>query len=164
VNVEVLDELARVQIQVHDDEAAEASVLKAMQLQPDRPGLPLILGNIAARAGQLDQAVQYLSKAMHQTPDEINPYLDLGQAYFQRREFLQALKIYQEAMHKFTSDSRPYSLAAAAMRENKDYTGAETMLRRAAELAPDDLLLRRQLGAIIALNLVQNSQEVNNEL
>ena len=49
------------------------------------------------------------------------------------------------------------------MRELKDYVGAEAMLRRAAELSPQDLNIRRQLGAVIALNLVHNSQEVNSQ-
>jgi hypothetical protein len=35
------------------------------------------------------------------------------------------------------------------------------MLRQAAELAPEDLNIRRQLAAIIALNLVHNAQEAS---
>ena len=34
------------------------------------------------------------------------------------------------------------------------------MLRSASEMAPEDLNIRRQLGAIVALNLVHNAQEV----
>ena len=46
----------------------------------------------------------------------------------------------------------------------KDYPGAESMMRRAAQLAPHDVNIRRQLGAIVALNLVHNSQEVSRNL
>jgi hypothetical protein len=46
------------------------------------------------------------------------------------------------------------------LREQKDYMGAEEMMRRASELAPGDVNIRRQLGAIVALNLVHNPKEV----
>jgi len=35
------------------------------------------------------------------------------------------------------------------------------MLRRAAELAPDDLAIHRQLAALVALNLVHNRRPVS---
>jgi Flp pilus assembly protein TadD len=50
------------------------------------------------------------------------------------------------------------------MKEGKDFMGAEKMLRKASELAPDDLDIHRQLGAVIALNLVHNSMEVGTTL
>jgi hypothetical protein len=34
------------------------------------------------------------------------------------------------------------------------------MFRRAAELAPEDVNIQRQLGAVVALNLVYETQEV----
>ena len=51
--------------------------------------------------------------------------------------------------------------AALMLRDGKDYLSAETMLRKATELAPDDVNIRRQLGAVITLNLIHNSQEAS---
>jgi len=45
------------------------------------------------------------------------------------------------------------------LKEAKDYTGTEALLRKSAQLAPDDVNIKRQLGAVIALNLVHNAQE-----
>jgi Flp pilus assembly protein TadD len=50
-------------------------------------------------------------------------------------------------------------LAAAAYKESRDYQNAEYMLRQAAELSPNDPIIRRQLASIVALNLVNNLQE-----
>ncbi len=47
------------------------------------------------------------------------------------------------------------------LKEAKDYTGTEALLRKSAQLAPDDVNIKRQLGAVIALNLVHNAQEDN---
>ena len=67
----------------------------------------------------------------------------------------------KKAMKTVPQDFRMYYQAGLILREGKDYHGAETMLRRAAELAPDDLNIRRQLGAVITLNLIHSSQEAS---
>ena len=46
------------------------------------------------------------------------------------------------------------------LKESRDYLGAESMLRRAADLAPDDVTIHRQLGALVALNLVHNRRAI----
>jgi hypothetical protein len=45
------------------------------------------------------------------------------------------------------------------LKESKDYGGSESMLRRAAELAPEEINIRKVLGVVITLNLVHNSLE-----
>ena len=56
-------------------------------------------------------------------------------------------------------DPRAYIQAAAAYKDSKDYRNAESMLRQAAQIAPNDPVIRRQLASIVALNLVNNLQE-----
>ncbi|HNT54950.1 MAG TPA: tetratricopeptide repeat protein, partial [Anaerolineaceae bacterium] len=72
-----------------------------------------------------------------------------------------AFTVYQQAMKIAPNDHRSYYQAGLALREIKDYSGAETLLRKAAQLAPRDLVIRRQLAAIIALNMVTSVQEAN---
>jgi tetratricopeptide (TPR) repeat protein len=57
------------------------------------------------------------------------------------------------------NDYRAFYQSGLILRDNKDYAPAESMLRRAAELAPDNLSIRRQLVAVIALNLVHHQQQ-----
>ena len=61
-------------------------------------------------------------------------------------------------------DYRPYYQAAMALKEGKDYLEAESMLRRAAQLAPEDVNVHRLLGAVVALNLVHNRRIVTGGL
>jgi hypothetical protein len=42
------------------------------------------------------------------------------------------------------------------LKDSKDYMAAEAMLRRAAQLAPNEVSVHRLLGAVVALNLVHN--------
>jgi Flp pilus assembly protein TadD len=67
--------------------------------------------------------------------------------------------IYQQAINLAGKDYRPYYQAGLALKESKDYLGAEDMLRHAAELAPDDVSIHRLLGAVVALNLVHNRRQ-----
>ncbi|TLN18090.1 tetratricopeptide repeat protein, partial [bacterium] len=158
-NVKVLSFLAMVQYECSDAIGAEKAAHQALRLEPDQSNLHLLMGQIKAASGQLDQAVYHLSEAVQLNPSDVEGYLELGKVYQDRREQDKAILALQQAIKTAPRDTRAYVLAAAAMREAKDYSASETMLRKAAELAPNDLNIRRQLGAVIALNLVQHSQE-----
>jgi len=160
-DAQILSLLAQTQADCGDAKGAERSAFAAYHINPNLPQLNVLLGRLQRAAGQLDQAIHFYSEAIRQSPADVEPYLDLGEAYLDRREHLQALRTYQQAIKIAPRDFRPFYQAANVLRDSKDYIGAEAMLRRAAELAPGDLNIRRQLGAVIALNLVHNSQEAN---
>jgi len=89
----------------------------------------------------------------------IEAYLEMGKTYQDRRDVEKALETYHRAIDMVEKDPRAYVLAAAAYKESRDYQNAEYMLRQAAELSPNDPIIRRQLASIVALNLVNNLQE-----
>jgi Flp pilus assembly protein TadD len=90
----------------------------------------------------------------------LEPYLELGRAHQERRQHAQSLQTYQKAIRIAPDDPRPYCQAGLLLKESHDYPGAESMLRRAADLAPDDLSIHRQLGALVALNIVHNRRAI----
>jgi tetratricopeptide (TPR) repeat protein len=118
-----------------------------------------LLGKMLREAGQLDQAIHHLNEAVRQSPHSMDTYLELGRAFQDRRQHMQALQIYSQAMEISPDRPEPYFHAGLALKESKDYLGAESMLRRAADLAPTDLIIHRQLGAVVALNLVHNRRK-----
>lgn len=118
-----------------------------------------LLGRLLRETGQLDQAIQHLTEAIHLAPDFVEPYLELGQTHLDRRQFQEALKVYNHAIEAMPQSSRAYYRAGQTFRECKDYINAEHMLRKAAKLAPEDLAIQRQLGAVVALNLVHNRKQ-----
>jgi tetratricopeptide (TPR) repeat protein len=140
---------------------AEKAGLLALRLNPDKAEIHLLLGRLYSDAGQLDKSVHHLSESARLAPNQIDAYLDLGQVFTTRRDIQQALDAYQHAMQAAPEDHRAYYLAGLILRDSKDYPAAERMLRRAVALAPSDVNIRRQLGAIVALNLVHNCQEAN---
>jgi Flp pilus assembly protein TadD len=89
----------------------------------------------------------------------LDAYLELGRAHQDRRQHNQAVNTYHQAIAVAPNDYRPYCQAGLVLKESKDYEGAEDMLRRAAELAPNDVSIHRMLGAVVALNLVHNRRQ-----
>jgi tetratricopeptide (TPR) repeat protein len=130
----------------------------------DKVEMHILLGRMLRQTGQLDQAIHHLNEAVHLDPHLLEPYLELGRTHQERRQLAQALQIYNEATNIAPKDPRPYFQAGIALKESKDYLGAENMLRRAAALAPNDLSIHRQLGAVVALNLVHNRRRTTIEL
>ncbi len=141
--------------------AAERHAFKSLRLNPNQPELSYMLGCWQHKAGQLDHAVNLLGEAIRLAPERLDAYLELGSVYQERRENHLALQTYREAIRVSSADHRAYFQCGLLLRNSKDYPGAESMLRRAADLAPKDSAIRRQLVAVIALNLVHNKQEVN---
>lgn len=157
---ELLAFLAQTQMESGDLRSAERQASKSLRLDPAQPDLALLLGRLQRKSGQLDQAVQLLTDVIRMAPDRLDAYLELGSVYQERREFLQALQVYRQAMRVAPDDYQAYYQSGLILRDSKDYAGAEKMLRQAAELAPESLGIRRQLVAVITLNLVHSKQEV----
>ncbi len=164
---EVLSVLAHTQADSGLYDTAIATAQKALKSAPLQNGsealdiagrakLHHLVGSLLRKSGQLDQAIQHLSEAVRQSPDWVEPYLDLGYTHQERRQHVKALEIFKQATTIAPRDPRPYYCAALAFKDGKDYPAAEAMLRRAAALSPNDVSIRRNLAAVVALNLVHN--------
>jgi tetratricopeptide (TPR) repeat protein len=118
-----------------------------------------MLGRLQRKAGQLDQAISHFSDSIQYDPNLIEAYIELGKTYQDRRDLEQAIKVFQKGAKVNIADPRPYYHAGMALKDCKDYAGAEAMLKQAKKYAPDDPIIIRQLGVITALNLVNNLRE-----
>jgi tetratricopeptide (TPR) repeat protein len=145
----------------------EAAILISRQaLQNSDLGLPaekqaqlhLIIGKNSHESGQLDHAIHHLCQALDLNPANLEAYFELGRTYQTRRNYQEAAKTYQNAIHIAPKDYRPYYYAGLALKEAKEYQSSEAMLRRAIELSPGEKSIRKQLGAVIALNFVHNGR------
>ena len=128
----------------------------------EQANLHLMIGQILRQSGQLDPSIEHLSDAIQLAPDRLEPYLELGLARKEGREYQQALQIFERATVIAPDDPRAPFQAGLALKESKDYKSSETMLRKAVSLAPNDLNIRRQLAAVVALNLVHNPRSGRN--
>ena len=164
----ILNALAKSYIDVGESENAVNIAQQALKAHTEKTprneqaNLHLLIGQVLRQSGQLDQSIHHLSEAIQLAPDRLEPYLELGLARKERREYQQALQIFEQATSIAPDDPRAPFQAGLALKESKDYKSSETMLRRAVSLAPHDLNIRRQLAAVVALNLVHNPRTVRN--
>lgn len=158
-NPEVLSALAETQLSLGKSLEAVDSAHKSLSLDPEQSDMHLLIGIYQGKNGQLDLAVDHLSEALRIDPSNVEAYLTLANIQKDQRDFAGAKKTYEEAVKNCPDEPLPYYQLAMMLKESKDYSGSEALLRKAAVLAPEDVNIKRQLGAIIALNLVHNAQE-----
>lgn len=158
-NAAVLNNLAQKQIQIGETAKAEQTVQRSLVLDQSNPETLVALGTVDRLRGNLDQALAHLSKAIELQPGLVEAYLEMGLTYQDRREVPLAIQTYHKAIAMVSNDPRPYLQAATAYKESRDYRNAEFMLRQASQLSPSDQNIRRQLAAVVALNIVNNLQE-----
>lgn len=155
----VLNLLAQFQLLVNQEQNAEKTLLKSLSLDDNNPETLLALGALSRINSKHNAAQSYLKQAIEIDPSLIEAYLELGQSYEDQRLTDQALHTYNSAIEQVSKDPRPYVHAANAYRASRDFRSAELMLQQAAQLAPGDQSIRRQLASIVAQNLVNNLQE-----
>ncbi len=158
-DVSVLNNLAQKQIQIGEIEKAEQTLQRSLVLDQFNPQTLVSLGTVDRVRGNLDQALAHLAQAIELQPGLVEAYLEMGLTYQDRREISNAIQTYHKAISMVSNDPRPYLQAAAAYKESRDYRNAEFMLRQASQLSPSDQNIRRQLAAVVALNIVNNLQE-----
>jgi tetratricopeptide (TPR) repeat protein len=157
---DILTTLTDYLIQTNRLQEAEEAAQTILRILPEQAEVHLMLGRLQRMKGQLDQAIAHLSDAIRFNPHLVEAYLELGKTYQERRDLEQAIIVFQKGSEANKSDPRPYYHAGMALKDCKDYAGAETMLKQAKKYAPDDPLIVRQLGVITALNLVNNLREM----
>ncbi|RME08247.1 MAG: hypothetical protein D6803_01695, partial [Anaerolineae bacterium] len=155
---EMLAESGKTDAAIH---VAQQTIGQVAQLnEEEQARLHYLLGRLLRRSGQLDQAVQALSDAVNVQPEWVDPYIELGRTYFDRREYTQAIQTLQQALTLAPTNAECAYWAGMAFKEIKDYANAEHMLRKAAQSSPDDIRIHRQLGTVVALNLVHNKKSL----
>ncbi len=163
-NTELLKLLAESQLDCGEKVAAEETARHSLRLESAQPDLHEFLGKLKIEDGNLDQAVYHFSEEIALDASAVNGYLELAKVYQKRRDFHKALETLQQAIDAVPTDSRAFVACAGMFREARDYSSAETMLRKAAVIDPHDINIKRQLGAVIALNLVHKSQQASSQL
>lgn len=145
-------------------QAAQSAMKQVEQLSTlEQARLHLHLGQVLKHIGQLDQSLHHLDQAAKLADHLAEVHLERGHVFLARRQYDQAMSAFEAAANAAPRDAEPHLQAALALKEAKDYAAAEEALRKAADLAPKDRGIQRQLAAVIALNLVHQSEQIGAE-
>ncbi len=146
-------------IQTNRLKKAEETAQTILRIIPEQAEVHLMLGRLQRKNGQLDQAIAHLSDAIQYDPLLVEAYIELGKTYQDRRNLEEAIKTFQLGSKANPQDARPYYFSGMALKECKNYSDAEIMLKQAKKYAPDDQNIIRQLGVVTALNLIHKLRE-----
>jgi Flp pilus assembly protein TadD len=148
--------LADMHFQCKDFEDAGKFLEKGLNLNANDAQMNYLNGLLAIDRGNLDLAVHSFAKTIEEDENFVDAYRSLCDAHLRRREFAEATNAMLKGVEQNPQDVELILDTVKILKDNKDYGEAEKMLRKAAEIKPEDVNIQRQLGAIIALNLVHN--------
>ncbi len=160
-NPDLLKYLAEAENECGNLEYAQSVARRALELQPENAELHRLFGKIQEKSGNLDQAALSYGKSIAYDPQSVDGYVDLSHAFYTQREYCKAREVLEQGIERNPREIRLLIVLANISRESKDYTLAEEMLRRASEIEPRNLDVHRQLGAVLALNMIHQSQEAS---
>jgi len=163
-NTELLSLLAESQLENGDSHGAEVTARRVLKLKPDSKNMLLFIGKQQLKKGQLDQAIHSFSQVVNLDSNNLEAHYRLNDAYCEQRQTAKALDTLIRIIEIDPAQTDAYLKMAAIHKDSKNYKQAEEMLKKAVELEPKNVAIKRQLGALLALNLVHQSQEVSSQL
>ncbi len=163
-NTELLSLLAFSQLENGDTHGAEVTAHRVLKLKPDSIDMLTFLGKRHLEKGQLDQAIHSFSQVIQLDLANSEAYYALSSVYEKQRETSKAIDMLRQLIEIKPKETIAYISLAGLYKEMKNYKMAEEMLKKAVELEPKNINVKRQLGALLALNLVHQSQEVSSQL
>ena len=157
-NEKILNKIAHYDYELnHDTQAAEQARLSLLQ-NPDQPDLIQMLGKIAEKEGNLDQAIKYFYDAILLNPTDPFNYIAASNIFIQRREFMKALEILENGIKRAHETWSLYQQAGKIYWEGKNFQKAEEYFHNAHQLNPSDTRLKRQLDTLIMMNILNTQQ------
>jgi tetratricopeptide (TPR) repeat protein len=163
-NTELLSLLAESQLENGDSHGAEVTARRVLKLKPDSVKMLLFIGKQQLKKGQLDQAIHSFSQVVNLDSKNLDGFYCLSDSFVEQREISKATETLNRIIEIDPGQTDAYLKLAAVFKDAKNYKSAEEMLKKAVELEPKNVAIKRQLGALLALNLVHQSQEVSSQL
>ena len=130
--------LAWIELEVRGDvDAAIGEYEKVLQLHPE---LPEAYSNLAAaqkRKGQLNRAVDNLNRALQRKPDFVTALTMRGGIFAEQDRWIEARRDFEAALKIDPRDDGALYGVAQALRESRDYAGAQQALRALVRRSPN---------------------------
>ncbi len=138
-------------------QAADQARLSLLQ-NPNQPDLIQMLGIIAEKEGNLDQAIKYFYDAISLNSTDPFNYISASNIFIHRREFMKALEILEDGIKRAHENWSLYQQAGKIYWDGKNFQKAEEYFHLAQQLNPSDTRLKRQLDTLIMRNILNTQQ------
>jgi Tfp pilus assembly protein PilF len=130
--------LAWIEMEVRGDvDAAISEYEKVIELHPELPEAYSNLAVAQKRKGQLERAVDNLNRALERKPDFVTALTMRGGILAEQNKWPEARRDFETALKLDPQDDGALYGMAQAMRESRDYAGAQQALRALVRRSPN---------------------------
>lgn len=137
-HVEARTLLGYVELEVRGDAgAAIREYTKVIELRPDLPEAYSNLAVAQKKQGELDQAIANLNKALERKADYAAAITTRGGIYAEQGKWSEARRDFEQALKLNPKDDGALYGLAQALRESKDYAGAQQALSELISRSPN---------------------------
>jgi protein O-mannosyl-transferase len=124
--------------------------ISTAQVAPSGQQIHNNLGDVYARQGNMEKAVEEFKKAIEINPNYADAYHNLGNTYQQIGQLDLAVENYQKALSINPNLWQSYQNLAAIYFNNEDFPKALEYIKKALEINPNDENLKQNVQAIEA--------------
>ena len=130
--------LAWIELEVRGDvDAAIGEYEKVLELHPELPEAYSNLAVAQKRKGQLNRAIDNLNRALQRKPDFVTALTMRGGILAEQNKWPEARRDFETALKLDPQDDGALYGMAQAMRESRDYAGAQQALRALVRRSPN---------------------------
>src|SRR4029078_6496690 len=130
--------LAWIEMEVRGDvDAAISEYEKVIELHPELPEAYSNLAVAQKRKGQLDRAVENLNRSLERKPDFVTALTMRGGILAEQNKWSEGRRDFEPALELDPQDDGALYGMAQAMRESRDYAGAQQALRALVARSPN---------------------------
>lgn|GEM_PF-1065133 len=119
---------------LNQPDKALAAFQKVVALNPDDPIQFNVQGVALSRTGKFNEAIQAFQKAIELSPDYAAAWNNMGVTYFGMDETDKALAAFDHAISLKPDETEFYSNKGYAFLQKEDYSGAQSMAKKAKAL------------------------------
>lgn len=122
---------------------AERKITAALVSNPNSAETNFAMGNLWLAKGDRDQAKKYYRRTLELDPRHDRVLNNLGVLAIEEKRWPLATRFLEQSLKIDPSDAKTHYLLACARRETGDLPGAETSIREALRLQPDQPTFKR---------------------
>lgn len=128
---------------------------------PNSPQNHNNLGDYYSRHGDFDQAIIHFKRAIELNPQYGDAFHNLGTTYQQKKDIPNAIASYERAIATNPNLWQSYQAIGYLLFIQNKFTEAETVLRKALKIAPQEPNIRRNLAIVLVkLHKEEEAKEI----